>query len=89
MFTITNRNFNYQTQIQTTQLFKTTYKNDRIQEIEEKITDYKDGQEKVTYQILVVQEYDLYGNPGVIYHYNNPDKEKLVSVTFAQYQYYK
>lgn len=75
-------------QTQTTQEFKTIYKNKRIQEVEEKITDYKDGQEMVTYQIQVVQEYDAYGNPGVIYHYNSPDKQKLVNVIFAEYQYY-
>ena len=76
-------------QIQTTQEIETKYREYKIWEIIETITNYKDGEKTITYQVQVVQEYDQYGNPGVIYHYNNPDKEKLVNVTFAEYQYYK
>lgn len=76
-------------QIQTAQEFKTIYKNNRVQDVEEKITNYKDGQKTVTYRIQVVKEYDQYGNPTVIYHYNGLDKQKLVDVTFAEYQYYE
>lgn len=44
---------------------------------------------RIIYQIMVSKEYDQHGNPTVIYLYEDPDKQKLDSVIFTEYEYYK
>lgn len=39
--------------------------------------------------ISVTQEYDAYGNPSVVYSYEDKDKKKITSVSLFKYEYYK
>ena len=76
-------------EIQVTQEFERIYKENKVWEIKETITDYNDGEKTITYQIQVVQKYDQYGNPTVVYSYNGLDKQQFENVLFTEYQYYE
>lgn len=82
-------------------IIKTIYKRrDTIQTIDE--FEYKEKHEeirkrtmnegdnkRIIYQVMVPKEYDQYGNPTVTYSYVDPDKTKLDSVVFTEYEYYE
>lgn len=44
---------------------------------------------RIIYQIMVPKKYDQHGNPTVTYLYVDPDKQKLDSVVFTEYEYYE
>lgn len=67
---------------------ETIYKNDKIQEIKTKMTENSDGKMIESYRIQVVQEYDNYGNPTVIYAYSDIGKQKMEHILYKEYTYY-
>lgn len=82
-------------------IIKTTYKSGDAIQITDEFT-YKGKHEKthkrtvnegdnkrIIYQIMVPKEYDQHGNPTVTYLYVDPDKQKLDSVVFTEYEYYE
>lgn len=75
--------------MQSVEEWETISKNNKIQEIKTKMTQNLEGKTTVTYQIQAVQEYDKYGNPTVLYGYQNLSKEKVENVIYKEYKYYE
>jgi hypothetical protein len=75
--------------MQSVEEWETISKNNKIKEIKTKITEDLEGEVTVTYQIQVVQEYDKYENPTVIYGYKNLGKQKVENVIYKEYKYYE
>ncbi len=67
---------------------ETIYQNKNIQEIKKKITTVTDGKVRVDYEIQLVQDSDIYGNPTFIYAYNDLHKQELTLVLYKKYKYY-
>lgn len=65
-----------------------TVKDNKIQEIKSKTTENIDGKITVGYQIQVMQSFDTYGNPTVIYTYRDINKQKIAGVLYKDYTYY-
>lgn len=74
--------------VQSMEDLETMYKDNRIQEIKTRLTSNTDGETRVTYQVQEVQEYDQYGNPTLIYGYNDSNKQKVEQVLYKAYKYY-
>lgn len=75
--------------VQSTEEWKTIYKDKKINEVETKISDYsKEGTEEF-YQVQVVKVYDKYGNPTVIYGYLHRDRQAVKQVFYKKYEYYE
>lgn len=76
--------------IQSSEDLKYTYKDNKLYERINTITENGDnGEKKLTYQIKVSQKYDKYGNPTVTYEYSDLEKQNLKEVHFAEYEYYE
>lgn len=75
--------------IQSIQEWKTIYKDKKIKEVETKITEYSKEGTEVSYQVQVVKEYDKYGNPTVIYGYQDKDRQTVKQVLYKKYKYYE
>ena len=67
---------------------ETIYQDNKIQEIKSKTTENIDGKITVSYQIQVMQSFDTYGNPTVIYTYRDINKQKIAGVLYKDYTYY-
>lgn len=53
------------------------YKNDRIKEINKTTTMNNHGKVSVSYDFQIVQEFDKYENPTVIYGYNDTSRVEI------------
>ncbi len=80
--------FREKDRVQSMEDVETIYKDNKIQEIKTRLTSNTDGETKVTYQVQEVQAYDQYGNPTVIYGYNDSNKQKVEQVLYKAYKYY-
>lgn len=69
--------------------WETISKNNKIQEIKIKTTENWEGKMDVSYLIRVSQKFDKYGNPTVIYEYNDLSKQKVENVIYKEYKYYE
>lgn len=67
---------------------ETVYKNDRLNEINKKTTTNYDGKIGVSHELQTVQQWDKYGNPTVIYEYNDTSRLEIKFVIFKEYRYY-
>lgn len=75
--------------IQSSEDLKYSYKNDKLYERINTITENgNNGEKKLTYQVKVSQSYDKYGNPTVTYEYSDLEKQHLTEVHFTEYEYY-
>lgn len=74
---------------QSTEEWKTIYKDTKIKEVENKITEHSKEGTEVSYQVQVVKEYDKYGNPTVIYGYQDKDRQTVKQVLYKKYAYYE
>lgn len=76
--------------IQSSEDLKYSYKDNKLYERINTITENgNNGEKKLTYQVKVSQHYDKYGNPTVTYEYDDLEKQNLVEVHFAEYEYYE
>ncbi len=76
--------------IQSSEEAKYSYKNNRLHERINTITENgNDGEKKLKYQVKVSQNYDKHGNPTVTYEYSDLEKQNLIVVHFTEYKYYE
>lgn len=75
--------------IQVTEELDFMCNNNKIQEKRTKTTENRNGGMEMSYQLQVTQEYDRYGNPTVIYGYDDLEKERLREVYYKVYTYYE
>lgn len=88
-YRLLNTAFTENDSIQTIEELEYIYQNNKLHERKNKITENRDGKTKVYYKIQVTQKSDKYGNPTLIYEYNNPDRKNITSVYYKVYQYYE
>lgn len=68
--------------------FEYEVKNNKIIEKTTKRT-YEEGKtDGVVYIVTVIKEFDEYGNPTLVYFYDNDDKKRITNVGFTFYEYY-
>lgn len=81
--------FKKEGRIQSTEEWNTIYKDKKIKEVETRITEHSKEGTEVSYQVQVTKEYDKYGNPTVIYGYQDRDRQAVKQVLYKKYEYYK
>ncbi len=81
--------FKKESSIQSIEEWETIYEDKKIKEVVTKITEYSKGGTEVSYQVQVVQEYDKYGNPTVIYGYLDRNRQTIKQVFYKKYTYYQ
>ena len=74
--------------VEPTEEYETLYKDNKISEIMEKGTRMIHGKVMTYYQIQVMQKFDSFGNPTVIYLYSDVNKKKITDVIYQEYKYY-
>lgn len=75
-------------EIESVEEIETIYQDNKIHEIKSKTTEKIDSKITVSYQIQVMQSFDTYGNPTVIYTYRDINKQKIIGVLYKDYTYY-
>lgn len=68
---------------------ETLYEDNRIAEIKIIARVQRNGEMNISREIQVVQKFDTYGNPTVLYEYNNDEgKQELEAVIYRTYTYF-
>lgn len=75
-------------EIESVEEIEAIYQDNKIHEIKSKTTENIDGKMTVSYKIQVMQSFDTYGNPTVIYTYRDINKQNIAGVLYKDYTYY-